>query len=289
MIDGYETIGYDAVNVGGYDLAAGYTFLKSIADSTSIPFLSANLLDKESGDHVFDPYIIIDRPPFKIGVVGVTNLLPPNVTEIAMEDYLSTGKTLIKELKEKTHLVIMLVNADKKDKGKVIQEFADADYIFISRDTQKTHRTQAQATGPIIYSPGKQGKYLAVIDLNIVHLDSPFVDVSFYKKQIKSAENRIANFQKKDPDKSLEDIYINQPNILRNIDVLNQQIKSANIQLTSGVNQSEFKLVSMNKKIGDDLDMLAFVDVVFKKENEIKGLPNLPPGKKLKSPIRSLP
>ena len=34
---------------------------------------------------------------------------------------------------------------------------------------------------------------------------------------------------------------------------------------------------------------LAFVDVVFKKENEIKGLPNLPPGKKLKSPIRSLP
>ena len=169
------------------------------------------------------------------------------------------------------------------------QEFADADYIFISRDTQKTHRTQAQTTGSNIYSPGKQGKYLAVIDLNIVHLDSPFVDVSFYKKQIKSAENRIANFQKKDPDKSLEDIYINQPNILRNIDVLNQQIKSANIQLTSGVNQSEFKLVSMNKKIGDDLDMLAFVDVVFKKENEIKGLPNLPPGKKLKSPIRSLP
>ena len=115
------------------------------------------------------------------------------------------------------------------------------------------------------------------------------MDVSFYKKQIKSAENRIANFQKNDPDKSLEDIYINQPNILRNIDVLNQQIKSANIQLTSGVNQSEFKLVSMNQKIGDDLDMLAFVDVVFKKENEIKGLPNLPPGKKLKSPIRSLP
>ena len=55
MVDGYETIGYDAVNVGGYDLAAGYSFLKSIADSTSISFLSANLVDKESGDHVFDP------------------------------------------------------------------------------------------------------------------------------------------------------------------------------------------------------------------------------------------
>ena len=87
------------------------------------------------------------------------------------KSFLEEVNNHIKELKEKTHLVIMLVNADKKDKGRVKQEFADADYIFISRDTQKTHRTQAQTTGPNIYSPGKQGKYLAVIDLNIVHLD----------------------------------------------------------------------------------------------------------------------
>ena len=32
--------------------------------------------------------------------------------------------------------------------------------------------------------------------------------------------------------------------------------------------------------------MLAFIDHVFKKENEIKGIPNLPPGEKLKSPIK---
>jgi len=68
--------------------------------------------------------------------------------------------------------------------------------------------------------------------------------------------------------------------------VLRQQKQAANNQLDSAINQSEFKLVSMDKKIGDDLDMLAFVDHVFKKENEIKGIPNLPPGEKLKSPIR---
>jgi len=286
LIDGYEVIGYEAVNVGGFDLSAGYEFLKTISDSTSIPFVSANLFDKKSGKRVFEPYIIIERPPFKVGIIGVTNLLPEKVTELAMENYLQVGKSFIDKLKRKADIIVMLVNAEKKERSKIKKEFADADYIFLSREIQKTRQSQAQGAAPLIYSPGKQGKYLAVIDLTIVNLDSPLVDVSYFKKKVKNAETRIANYKKKEPEKSFEKIYANQPNILRNIDVLRQQKQAAYNQLNRAINQSEFKLVSMDKKIGDDLDMLAFIDHVFKKENEIKGIPNLPPGEKLKSPIK---
>ena len=250
--------------------------------------MSANLFDKKSGERVFDPYIIVERPPFKIGIIGVTNLLPSSVTELTMKNYLKIGKSFIETLKREADIIVMLVNAEKKDRGIIKKEFAEADYIILSREIQKTRQNQAQGTGPFICSPGKQGKYLAVIDLNIVNLDSPFVDVSYYKQQVKNTETRIERYKKKEPEKSFEEIYANQPNILRNIDVLRKQKQTAKDQLDREINQSEYKLVSMSRKIGDDLDMLAFVDRVFKKENEIKGIPNLPPGKKLKSPIRSL-
>jgi len=288
LVKGYEVIGYEAINVGAFDLAAGYEFLKTVSDGTSIPFLSANLFDKKSGERVFDPYIIVERPPFKIGIIGVTNLLPSSVTELTMKNYLQVGKSFIETLKREADIIVMLVNADKKERGIIKKEFAEADYIILSREIQRTRQNQAQGTGPFIYSPGKQGKYLAVIDLNIVNLDSPFVDVSYYKQQVKNTETRIERYKKKEPEKSFEEIYANQPNILRNIEVLRKQKQTAKDQLDRAINQSEYKLVSMSRKIGDDLDMLAFVDRVFKKENEIKGIPNLPPGKKLKSPIRSL-
>ena len=42
VIKGYEKIGCDVVNVGGFDMAAGIDYLQQIVDSTDIPFISAN-------------------------------------------------------------------------------------------------------------------------------------------------------------------------------------------------------------------------------------------------------
>jgi 2',3'-cyclic-nucleotide 2'-phosphodiesterase (5'-nucleotidase family) len=46
FLEGYEKIGCDALNIGEYDLAAGYDFLKSLEQNSTIPFISANLKDE---------------------------------------------------------------------------------------------------------------------------------------------------------------------------------------------------------------------------------------------------
>ena len=40
ILKGYERIGCQAVNVGGFELAAGTAYLQQIVDSTEIPFTS---------------------------------------------------------------------------------------------------------------------------------------------------------------------------------------------------------------------------------------------------------
>ncbi|MCJ7802850.1 MAG: hypothetical protein MUP82_10895, partial [Candidatus Marinimicrobia bacterium] len=49
FLEGYEKIGCDALNIGEYDLAGGYHFLKSLEKKTTIPSVSANLREKETG------------------------------------------------------------------------------------------------------------------------------------------------------------------------------------------------------------------------------------------------
>jgi len=82
FLEGYEKIGCDALNVGEYDLAAGYEFLKSLEKNSTIPFISANLREKESSDLAFKPFVIIKRNKLKIGIIGVTNYLSQEVTEL---------------------------------------------------------------------------------------------------------------------------------------------------------------------------------------------------------------
>ena len=43
MLEGFNKIGCDAINVGHYEMLNGLSYLKNISQKTDIPFISANL------------------------------------------------------------------------------------------------------------------------------------------------------------------------------------------------------------------------------------------------------
>ena len=138
------------------------------------------------------------------------------------------------------------------------EEFIDADYIFVSRNTTRTRPgTEQPLQGPFTYGSNIQGKYLAQIDINLTKVDSPLVDVSSMHTQIDNIDKRLERFQNKDPKKSMEDIYADQPRIIKLIDELrtNREAYENNIQLAK--NTSSYKSVSLSRKIDDDQEMLA--------------------------------
>ena len=48
IMEGYNKIGCDAINVGKYELLNGLSFLKNMSKKTNIPFLSANLKNSKT-------------------------------------------------------------------------------------------------------------------------------------------------------------------------------------------------------------------------------------------------
>ena len=279
VINGYESIGCDVVNVGGFDMAAGMDYLQQVVDSTDIPFISANIIDSKTNQKLFPPHHIIENTGISIGVIGLTNLLPSHVQTIKLEDFISVGKAQIAELRKKVDIVVILANVNR-DKNKLMnEEFRDADYIFLSRNTTRTRSaTEQPIEGPFTYSSNIQGKYLAQIDINLTEIDSPLVDISNAHTQIDNIDRRIERFQNKDPNKSLEDIYADQPRIIKLIDELrnNREFYERNIQFAK--NTSSYKSVSLSRKIDDDQEMLTYVtDILQQCEavTKVKGKKNL--------------
>ncbi|MFQ6605180.1 MAG: hypothetical protein ACE5D8_06455 [Fidelibacterota bacterium] len=270
IIQGQSRIGSDGVNVGTFEFAAGFDFLKSITDTTRIPFISANLRYKDTGEYAFIPFRIIERDGLKIGITGVTSQLPATIGELAMEPYLTAGKDMIQELQGKADIVVVMVNAKSNEYQQATDTFSGADYLFFSGSLQQTRPTDKQlANGPLGYKCGKQGKFLTEIHLTIANIDSPIVDVSGAAARLKMTSTRLDGLQKRNPEKSLEEIFADNKTMLKLVKDYRQQRAEAQAILDRAVNRSEFKRVAMNRKIGDDPEMLEFVNTALA---EIKAL-----------------
>jgi len=260
ILKGYGKIGCDAINVGHYELSAGLEFLLESARRSTTPFISANLRDADTYKLLFEPYLLIQRQGLTIGVVGLTNLVPDTTSAVVMEDYLAAGRRAIDRIRGRVDVVVVLVNSERKSYGVLPQEFPKADLIYTSGSTMMTRPMMKQAEkGPFLYSSGREGRYLNVTDLNIVDKKKPLVNVSYLQENIKYTRRKLDRLGDADPEKSLDELYEGQENVLNTISQGRAGIARAAAALESAVNTLHFQNVAMDKSIKDDTDMAAFV------------------------------
>ena len=267
MLKGYEKIGCDALNIGKYELLAGVSFLKEMENKyKSIPFISANIKYRNTGELMFRPYVIEERDGLKLGIIGLSNMVPDTMTNLLVDDYIEAGNKIIKNLRNKVDLIILLVNTDRNSQSSLAKTFDDADFVFTSGSTHRTSASMPQLPeGPYVYANGKQGKYLTVIDLDIKNSKDPIADLSSKEQKVRQLTNRLQRLQKKDPSKKLEDIYSGQDNILNLIKRYRSELETAKTLVEKAKNKMRFSSLALNKKINDDPEILAMVDVALNK------------------------
>ncbi len=260
ILEGYQKVGCDAINVGHYEVLNGLSFLREMEKTTDIPFISSNLKDSKSGELLFDPYIIFERGELKIGVIGATDLIPDTMKTIQSSDFIESCNRFAKELKDKVDIVVALVNASRSTQNGLPEKMPNVDFIITSGNTSMSRTNSPQKeNGPFLYSCGKQGKYFLTLTLDIKEKGVSFVDVSAEEKKVKSVQKRFDRLQKKDPDKNLEEIYADQENVLNLIKKYREDLKISEEVIASAINTLQYQTNPLNNKVGDDAELLAFV------------------------------
>ena len=288
MLEGFNRIGGDAINVGHYEVLNGLKYLKNISNKTDIPFISANLKDASTSELIFKPYLIIDRGELKIGVAGVTSQLPDTSRSILADDYIESANHYAELLSNQVDIVVMLVNADRGSQGALVDQMPNVDFIVTSGSVNMSRANSPQKEdGPYMYSCGKQGKYLLSLDVNLRDIKKPFIDVTAQEKKIRSINKRFEKLQKKDPNKTLDEIYAEKQNVLNLINRYREDLVVSQKAIDDAVNTIQFQTIPLNNKVEDDDELLAFVNESVKICNALDRKKSAESAKAKKKPKKS--
>ena len=191
-------------------------------------------------------------------------------TQLLADDYIESANHYAELLSRQVDIVVMLVNADRGSQGALVAQMPNVDFIVTSGSVNMSRANSPQKEdGPYMYSCGKQGKYLLSLDVNLKDIKKPFIDVTAQEKKIRSINKRFDKLQKKDPNKTLDEIYAEKQNVLNLINRYREDLIVSQKAIDDAVNTIQFQTIALNSKVEDDNDLLAFVNESVKKCNAL--------------------
>jgi len=180
MIESHNAMGWTAFAPGERDFAHGLDYLLEMRDLAEFPFISANIVDAESGELLFEPYTVARVAGFRVGIIGV---LGENVEfsqsrrddlGVDLLDPMVSIKNTLKELEDSVDFVILLAHTGLDD-AQVIAEHIDGIDLIIAGHLPRGNYYQPMKINHTLISQGfDQGKYLVRLDVNIQDPKRPY-------------------------------------------------------------------------------------------------------------------
>ena len=178
LIQAYNEMGYDVVNVGEKDLLMGLKFLSDVSQKATFSLVSANLVDKKTGKGIFKPYVIKD-----IGRSEDRNIwalrryiqLNPSRKEILNCPFLepfSTSKALTKNLRESCDLIVVLSQLGESKDRKLTTENPQIDLILGGGGESKRALIERVNEVPI-YRLEPRGGFFGMVNYSFVDQKKP--------------------------------------------------------------------------------------------------------------------
>ncbi len=179
---------YDAATIGNHDIEAGPEVYNRLTEEFNFPWLGANVLDAETNEPYFQPYVIVERGALRIAVLGLTttgvpNWLPPHLWEgLAFQDMVESARYWVDYIRENEkpdalvglfHSGLGSLDADPEAhplehaSGYVAKHVPGFDLIFSSHDHRRRIQTVVNVEGDnvLVIGPGHFAEHLAIAEL----------------------------------------------------------------------------------------------------------------------------
>lgn len=202
-ITAMEYLDYDAATLGNHEFNYGLDFLNEVDDDADFPFVNANIRNATSGDYMYTPYVIIEKPVVDSKgnettiKVGVTGIVPPQILnwdkshlegKITVDDSIQAVEKVVPEMqKEGADVIVVLSHSGIGDATHTVGE-EDVSYLMtkvegvdavisghahgvfpgaVSESLTNVDVEKGTMNGVPIVMPGKYGSHLGVIDLTL--------------------------------------------------------------------------------------------------------------------------
>jgi 2',3'-cyclic-nucleotide 2'-phosphodiesterase (5'-nucleotidase family) len=167
MVEGMNAMRYDAMAIGQMDLIKGLDALKAREAEATFPFLSANLVGKQTGQAVFKPYTILERQGVRVGIIGLsdTKLLGFLGLEqqLAALDPTDTARRYVAELRDKVDLLIVLSQLGLEPDKLLARAVTGID-VIVGGNTRQLMDQAERVGNTLIVQQGYNGEWLGYLN-----------------------------------------------------------------------------------------------------------------------------
>ena len=174
ILKAFAAMKYDALNIGQHEAQFTAAQLHAIKQASSVPILSANLLDKTSRQPVFDSYRIVQRGAFRIAIIGV---LDPRGLEqnlgagLMVGDMNSAIERCLAELRGRADMIVLLAFTDEATLSQLAQQFYECQVILGGKVSQPAQEL-VKANRSLIYFVTNESRALGILRLQLTK-DAP--------------------------------------------------------------------------------------------------------------------
>jgi len=181
-------------------------------------------------------------------------------------------KKTIKELRKKTDYIILLAYLDRSYENEFLSKNYDVDFVLVS-GSYRYSRDLEDRNNMLIARCGNIGKYLGIIEFNLVNDKVKLTNISNKVSQISYAQKRLDSFKETAGNKSLEEYYADQPSVLNAINSMKNQVEILSIEIQQAVNPVSYDLIELDTNIPDDPTIRAKLDELKKITDKIQNQP----------------
>jgi Cytochrome c554 and c-prime len=168
MLRGFAAMNYDVLNIGAREAQFTAAQLRELKTGSPTPIISANLLDKNTRQPIFDSYRIVQRDGFRVAIIGV---LDPRAAEnpgdgLVVGEMESAVERSLAELRGKADLIVLLAFADEAALGRLAQEFYECKVILGGKVSQPAQELVHQNRS-LIYFVTNESRALGILRLRL--------------------------------------------------------------------------------------------------------------------------
>ena len=245
-------LGYDAMTLGNHEFDKPLNVLMKQKELAEFPFLSANVVQKDSGDYLVEPYIIKEFDGLKVAIFGLTTeespilVTPTNVETLEFKSTIETAKELVPTLKEEADIVIALTHMGFYEEAgggynspgdiKLAKEVPGIDAIVGGHSHTEIKEAEI-VNDTIIVQAGEWSKYVGRLDLTIDSEADKIIDYTYTLLPV-NMKKRV-KYNDKDYYVYAGMAYMEDPEV---IDAVSPYLEQANALLSEPIGEALVKL-----------------------------------------------
>jgi hypothetical protein len=205
LIELHDTMQVDAVNITARELAGDAAQFIAAIDGKQTPYISANIINENSGKAHFSSHVTITTGQGDVAVVGIAaaaaKTWPLGEDALLISDPKAALEELLPTIAAKT--IILITDLPRAKLQRLLEEVHGIDLVLGADGYSITQQQLTMAGVPVSYA-GKQGQYLATMQLDLsgeklavkdhklLHLNSDFPEDKNVRAVVDAALAKVA-------------------------------------------------------------------------------------------------